>query len=167
VRRVRDSYYCETVLRFYTESKPEIINGLLVALQETGLVYRVHVETEKDEENKPISRKTKQIWFAHKEQLTYARHFVSNSTLVINGTFNTNKDRLPLLIAVRVLNSEHIFPIVFSYVLSESEESFTFFQNSMKEECFICEELPPPLPPRVVRGDEADGIISSASKNFL
>jgi hypothetical protein len=78
VRRVRDSYYCATVLRFYRESKPEIIDRLLVTLQETGLVYRVHVEIEKDEERKPISRKVKQIWFAHKEQLTYARHFVSN-----------------------------------------------------------------------------------------
>jgi len=36
----------------------------------------------------------------------------------------------------------------------------------MKEECFICEELPPPPPPRVVPGDQADGIISSVSKIF-
>jgi len=41
-------------------------------------VYRVDVEIEKDRESKPISRKMKQIWLAHKEQLTYAGRFVSN-----------------------------------------------------------------------------------------
>jgi hypothetical protein len=72
------------------------------------------VEIEEDEEDKPISRKMKQVWFAHKEQLAYARRFVSDWLLVIDGTFNTNKDRLPLLIAVGVLNSERTFPVAFS-----------------------------------------------------
>jgi hypothetical protein len=54
------------------KNKPETIDGLLVALQEAGFVYRVRVKIEEDEEGKPISRKMEQIWFAHKEQLAYA-----------------------------------------------------------------------------------------------
>jgi hypothetical protein len=45
---------------------------------------------------------------------------------VIDGTFNTNKERLPLLIAVGVLNSGKTFLVAFSYCPSESEESFKF-----------------------------------------
>ena len=97
----------------------------------------------------------------------YARRFVSDWLLVIDGTFNTNRDRLLLLIAVGVLNSERTFPVAFLYVLSESEESFIFFWDSMKAECFITEEelLPPPSS-CVILGDQADGIISSVPKAF-
>jgi hypothetical protein len=112
-----------------------------------------------------VGRKLKQIWFAHKEQLKAAQRFVSDWLLVIDRTFNTNKDRLPLLIAVGVLNSGHTFPIAFSYVPSESDESLGFFWDSMKEECFISDEnLPAPPPPRVVIADQAGGILSSVSK---
>ena len=93
------------------------------------------MEVEEDEEDNPISRKLRQIWFAHREQLKAAQRFVSDWSLVIDGTFNTNMDRLPLLIAVGVLNSGHTFPIAFSYVPSESDESLSFFWDSMKEEC--------------------------------
>ena len=43
------------------KNKPETINGLLIALQEAGFVYRCRVEIEEDEEENPISRKLKQI----------------------------------------------------------------------------------------------------------
>jgi hypothetical protein len=56
--------------------------------------------------------------------------------LVIDGTFNINKDRLPLLIAVGVLNCGKTLPACFSYYLSESTESFAFVWDSLKEECF-------------------------------
>jgi len=147
------------------KDKPKTIDGLLVALQEASFVYRCRIEIEEDEEGNPISRKLKQIWFAHREQLKAAQRFVSNWSLVIDGTFNTNKDRLPLLIAVGVLNSGHTFPIAFSYVPSESDESLGFFWDSMKEECFIPDgNLPAPPPPRIVIADQAGGVLSSVSK---
>ena len=51
-----------------------------------------------------------QLWFAHREQLNIAARFCSDFLLVIDGTFNTNKERLPLLIAVGVLNQVIRFP---------------------------------------------------------
>jgi hypothetical protein len=47
--------------------------------------------------------------------------------LVIDGTFNTNSLRLPLLIAVGVTNSGKTFPVAFSYYPSESKDSYSFF----------------------------------------
>ena len=64
-------YYNSVRKMIPDKSKPETIDGLLVALQEAGFVYRVRVEIEEDEKGRPISRKMKQIWFAHKEQLAY------------------------------------------------------------------------------------------------
>ena len=43
------------------KDKPETIDGLLIALQEAGFVYRCRVEIEEDEEENPISRKLRQI----------------------------------------------------------------------------------------------------------
>ena len=64
-----------------------------------------------------------------------------------------------------MLNSGHTFPIVFSYVPSELDESLGFFWDSMKEECFISDEnLPAPPPPRVIIADQAGGVLSSVPK---
>ena len=119
-------YYNSVRKMIPDKNKPETIDGLLVAPQEAGFVYRCLVEVEEDEEGTPVSRRLGQIWFAHREQLKAAQRFVSDWSLVVDGTFNTNRDRLPLLIAVGVLNSGHTFPIAFSYVRSESDESFSF-----------------------------------------
>ena len=53
---------------------------------------------------KVISRKLVQLFFAHREQLDAAIRFVADWLIVIDGTFNTNKLRLPLLVYIGVLN---------------------------------------------------------------
>lgn len=131
------------------KNQSKTIDGLLVALQEEGFVYRVRVDVEEDDDGKPISRKMLQLWFSHREQLDAAARFCSDWLLVIDGTFNTNEDRLPLLIAVGVLNSGKTFPVSFSYCPSKSDESFTFVWDSLKEECFKPEGNLPAPPPRV------------------
>ena len=86
-----------------------------------------------------------QLWFAYRERLDAAAYVCLTGLLVIDGTFNINKDRLPLLIAVGVLNSGKTFPVCFSYYLSESTESFAFVWDSLKEECFKPDGNPPAL----------------------
>ena len=95
-------------------------------LHEAGFVYRTRVRVEEDGEDNVVKRQTLQLWFVDREQLNVAARFCSDFLLVIDGTFNTNKERLPLLIAVGVLNSGYTFPVCFSYCPSESEESFMF-----------------------------------------
>jgi hypothetical protein len=101
-------------------------------LHEAGFVYRIRVRVEEDGEDNVVKRQMLQLWFAHREQLNVAARFCSDFLVVIDGTFNTNKERLPLLIAVGVLNSGYTFPVCFSYCPSESEESFMFVFGELR-----------------------------------
>jgi MULE transposase domain len=66
-----------------------------------------------------------------------AQRFVADFVMVIDGTFNINSLRLPLLIIVGVINLGKTFPLIFSYCPSESKESYDFFFRSLKEETFV------------------------------
>jgi hypothetical protein len=68
--------------------------------------------------------------------LMIGQRFVAGFVLVVDGTFNTNSLRLPLLIAVGITNSGKTFPVAFSYCPSGSKESYDFFFQSLKEEAF-------------------------------
>jgi hypothetical protein len=82
-----------------------------------------------------VARKLVQIWFAHPTQLVMARRFVIGFALIIDGTFNTNKLRLPLLVAVGTNHVGTTFPVFFSFCPSENRASFDFCWESFKEEC--------------------------------
>jgi hypothetical protein len=88
---------------------------------------------------------------------------VSDWLIVINGTFNTNLLRLPLLVCVGVLSTNETFPIAFSYCPSESKESIGFVWQSLKDLCFIPGKA---APPRVILGDWAAGLIASIPTAF-
>jgi hypothetical protein len=149
------------------KAKPETIDALLMELHEAGFVYRTRVQEDVDDEDNVVKRKMIQLWFTHREQLNIAARFCADFLIVVDGTFNTNKDRLPLLIAVGVLNSGKTFPVCFSYYPSESEDSFKFIWDSLNEECFVPDgNLPAPPPPRVILNDQAGGIIASVPKAF-
>lgn len=57
--------------------------------------------------------------------------------MIIDGTFNINALRLPLLAAVANSNLGATFPLAFSYCPSKSEEAFGFFFDSLKEVVFL------------------------------
>jgi hypothetical protein len=116
------------------KDKPKTVEGMLVALHEAGFVFRTKQDIEEDGTGKVISRKLTQIFFAHRKQLDAAKRFVSGWLLVIDGTFNTNKLRLPLLVIVGVLNTGDTFPVAFSFCPSESKDAFDFVWESLKEE---------------------------------
>ena len=98
--------------------------------------------------------------------LDLTRRFVSDFVLVIDGTFNTNKYKLPLLIAVGVLNSGNTFPIAYSWCQSESKASYRFFWTYLREECFERRGSPVAVGPRVIIGDQYLGITSSIPEAF-
>ena len=66
-----------------------------------------------------------------------------------------------------MLNSGATFPVCFSYCPSESEESFKFVWDSLKEECFIPDgDLPAPPGPGVILSNQAGGLTASVPKAF-
>ena len=54
-------YYDSVRKMIPDKNKPETIDGLLIALQEAGFIYRTKVDIEEDEEDNVISRKLRQI----------------------------------------------------------------------------------------------------------
>jgi hypothetical protein len=80
----------------------------------------------------------------------------------MDGTFNTNELRLPLLACVGVLNTNKTFPVASSFCPSESAESFGFMWECLKAECFADSISPP----RVVIGDWAAKLIASVPVAF-
>jgi hypothetical protein len=135
----------------------QTIQGLLVALADSGFLWRTRVEVEEDPNGNMISQKLIQIFFIHPKQVYLAQRFVADFVMVINGTFNTNNLRLPLLIAVGVTNSGKTFPLAFSYCPSESKESYDFFFRSLKEEAFAGDIRLP----KIIISDQAAGLIAA------
>jgi hypothetical protein len=134
--------YYNSVRKMITDKEqPQTINGLLMTLQE-GFVYGTRVKVEEDNAGEPVKRQMVQLWFTHREQLNAAARCCSNWLLVIDGTFNTNKDRLPLLIAVGVLNSGKTFPACFSYCPSPSALCGTHSKKNASNLTEICPILP-------------------------
>jgi hypothetical protein len=85
------------------------------------------VKVEEDPIGNIISQKLIQIFFIHPTQVTLAQRFVAGFVLIIDGTFNTNNLRLPLLIVISITNLGKMFPVVLLYCPSESKDSYNFF----------------------------------------
>ena len=75
--------------------------------------------------------------------------------LIINNTYNTNKLRIPLLIGVRITNSNKTFPLAYSYYPGETAESYDFFFEILGKEVFFNDILNPTI---VIR-NQAAGLI--------
>jgi hypothetical protein len=96
-------------------NNPDTITALLKELQEAGIVYRTRTKDEVDANGRVIKRKLIQIIFFHREVIRFAWRFIAGKLLVVDGTFNTEKLRPPLLIGVGITNSGKTFPCASSY----------------------------------------------------
>jgi hypothetical protein len=157
-------YYNSVRKEMPDKAKPKTIVALLRTLEDQQFVYSTRFEVEVDElTGEKIGRKLVQLFFAHREQLEAAARFVADWVIVIDGTFNTNELRLPLLVCVGVLSTNKTFPVAFSYCPSESSRSISFVWQCLREECFIPGKA---TPPRVILGDWATGLIASIPTAF-
>ena len=143
----------------------ESIQGLLKALDDAKFIHHQRISTEYDAEGKLTAQRLIQIWFAHLKQLAAAQRFVADQVLIIDGTFNTNELRLPLLAAVGITNSGSTFPVAFSYCPSESKESLKFFFDCLTREYFKSKDNIPSC--RVVISDQAAGLIAALPEALL
>jgi len=156
-------YYNAVRKQLPDKSKPQTIVALLRMLEDNEFVYRTRFKVERDLIGKPTARKLVQLFFAHRKQLDAAARFVAGWVIVIDGTFNTNELRLPLLVCVGVLSTNETFPVAFSYCPSESAGSIGFVWESLKAECFVHDTV---AEPHVIIGDWAGGLIASVPKAF-
>jgi hypothetical protein len=90
-------------------NNPSTINGLLAALDESEFVYRTRIKDEL-KEDRMVSRQLVQIVFFIKDVIRFGQRFIAGKVLIVDGTFNTNKLRMPLLVGVGVINFGKTFP---------------------------------------------------------
>lgn len=105
------------------QSDEKSVLGLLTELSENNWLFETRSEVLEDDNGVVIGRKLIQVWFTHRRLMEATGRFVSDFCVYIDGTFNTNKLKMPLLIAVGQLNSGKTFPIAFSWCPDEDEES--------------------------------------------
>jgi len=142
------------------------IIGLVTELQENSWICELRNELNEDDKGKVISRRLIQVWFTHPKLMAVARRFVSDFSLVIDGTFSTNRLRMPLLVAVSQLNSGKTFPIAFSWCPEEDTASYSYFWQCLKDHCFIRPFEAQTAPPRVIIGDQNKGLTASIPLAF-
>jgi hypothetical protein len=87
-------------------TNPSTIDGLLAALYESDFVYRTRTE-DKLQEGRVVSRKLIQIVFFIKDAIRFGQRFIAGKVLIVDGTFNTNKLRMPLLVYESSLRVGH------------------------------------------------------------
>lgn len=136
------------------KSDEKSILGLLTELNENNWLCETRSEVLEDDKGEVVGRKLIQVWFTHPKLMEVCCRFTSDFAVVIDGTFNTNKLNMPLLIAVGTLNSGTIFLIAFPWCPEEDEASYSFFWRCMKDHSFRRPFIPPCAFPPVVIGDK-------------
>jgi len=124
-------------------------------LMTPSLFTKCRVEDEVNESEKVINRKLLQIWFTYQKLLDAGAQFVAGSVCIIDAAFNTNKARMPIVVAVGMMSNGKTFPLAFSYIRSEDHKLYSFFWESLKEHWPA--ETAPPV---VVVSDQAPAILS-------
>ena len=107
------------------------------------------------------TRKLQQIFFSFSEGLELCRRFCAGYLLVVDATFNTNRQRLPILVAVGITNEGRTFPVAYRYCPSESTTSFSFLECLQHEVFPQYDGIPVPA---VILADQAAGLIKAVDK---
>jgi MULE transposase domain len=159
----KKEYYHLIRYRRVEKTDPDTIVALLQALNDQGFTYRTMTEDEY-EENEVIvsSRKLQQIFFFFSEGLELCRRFCAGHLLIIDATFNTNRHRLPILVAVGITNEGRTFLVAYSYCPSESATSFSFFECLQQEVFPDYNGIPAPA---VILADQAAGLIKAVNED--
>jgi hypothetical protein len=129
--------------------------ALVSVLEHDDWIYRTYWEFRKDDQGKIIAQVLKAVFFTSKELIQLARRFCPDWMIQMDGTFNTNKLRMPLIDVLGVTNTEHSFLFAFCFVTSESAENWGFVLQCL--EMTVFKGLPLP---RVVIADQGMGLRS-------
>jgi hypothetical protein len=130
---------------------------LVLALEEVGFRFACSMSDELADDGSVKGRVLEQVFFISDAQITYGKRFIADQVLLIDGTFETNRLGLVLLVVVGVTNTGKNFPAAYSFVKSEARASFDFVFDCLKRFIFtdnIAEA-------RIVLSDQAAGLIAS------
>ena len=96
-----------------------------------------------------------QVFFLTDHEIAYAKRFIAGQALLIDGTFETNRFGLVLLVLFGITGTGKNFPAAYIFAKSESAVLFHFLFDFMRHFAFsngVAEA-------EIVLGDQAPGLI--------
>ena len=135
------------------EISPNGLLSLVTVLERDSWVYRTFWEYTRDPQGTVTQRVLKAVFFTNDDLIKLARKFCPDWMIQVDGTFNTNVIRMPLIDCLGVNNTGKSFLFAFCFVTSESSENWRFVLDCVGRVVF--DELPLP---RVVIADQGMGL---------
>jgi hypothetical protein len=127
--------------------------SLIAVLEQGNWTYRSFWEYVRDPVGTVTSRILKAVFFTNDELIKLARRFAPDWMIQVDGTFNTNHIRMPLIDCLGVSNTGKSFLFAFCFVTSESSDNWSFTLDCLAKTVF--DGLPLP---RVVIADQGMGL---------
>lgn len=121
----RNTYY-NLVREKPLEQSNHSFEGLVLALEDVGFRFDCLIGDELAEDGGIKGRVLEQVFFITDAQVAYARRFIADKVLSIDGTFETNRLSMVLLVAVGITSTNNNFPAAYSFAKSESAVSLSF-----------------------------------------
>ena len=131
--------------------------GMVLALEEAGFRFACTMNDDLAGDGSLQGRVLEQVFFLLDQQIAYGKRFIADQVLLIDGTFETNRLGLVLLVVVGVTNTGKNFPAAYSFARSEARDSFDFIFECMKRFILTADIAKA----RVILGDQAPGLIAS------
>ena len=110
----------------------DAFEGLVLALEEVNFRFACLMSDELAEDGNIKSRVLEQLFFVSDAQIAYGKRFLADQMLLIDGTFETNRLGLVLLMVVGITNTGKNFPTIYSFAKSKARVSFDFIFDSLK-----------------------------------
>lgn len=104
----RNTYY-NLVRGKPLEQSNDLFEGLVPALEEVGFRFNCLMGAELAEDGSIKGRILEQVFFITDIQIVYARRFIANQVLLIDGTFETNRLSMVLLVVVGITSTNDNF----------------------------------------------------------
>jgi hypothetical protein len=118
----RNSYY-NLARRSAMDLSTEGLLALVTVLERDNWTYRTYWEFVRDDLKVVTKQVLKAVFFTNDTLIKQARRFCPDWMIQVDGTFNTNKIRMPLIDCLGVNNTGKSFIFAFCFVTSESSEN--------------------------------------------
>jgi hypothetical protein len=148
----RNSYY-NLARRSAMDLSTEGLLALVTVLERDNWTYRTYWEFVRDDLKVVTKQVLKAVFFTNDTLIKQARRFCPDWMIQVDGTFNTNKIRMPLIDCLGVNNTGKSFIFAFCFVTSESSENWGFVLECLEQTVFNGLPLP-----RVVIADQGLGL---------
>lgn len=143
-----------------TRADQDILLGFLQsleALEADDLISKCRYEYVLNDGGIPVKKILKQVCFLDTQQRRWAKRFCADFLVELDATFNTNKLKMLLFVAVGVTNTDLSFPAAFSLAISETKVAFDEFLRFMNREIWS----EGTSAPRVACVDQGKGLLSA------